>query len=476
MARLTSLLVAGALVLGVVAVGGAPAAAASIAVTTTADSGSGSLRAAVAEANASDGPDVIVLAAGAEYTLTNCGAGQLVSTGGPLTIEGHGATIRQTCPSARVIENGGDGLLALHDVTLTGGDAPTHGGAVLSTAGPVSLVGVTVAGNRAAAYGGGVYHDADSALSVVRSTIRGNSAFDYGGGIAVYGELLLEGSTVAENTVTADDAYGGGIYVHPSSPGTVRIEDSTVHANQAGGVAALGGGIYVDADGVEITTTTVSDNVAGADGGGIYAYYDTTLSRSTVTGNRAGSRGGGVLAFGNHVEIESSTVVGNSAAAAGGGIAGEGLPVVATYVTIDGNEAPTGANVDMGGGELAAFGTVVAGPVGGQSCHAVVAASRGHNHEVGSDTCGFVAPTDVRAGADARLGPLADNGGPTRTQLPADDSPLVGAIPAADPGCTGADQRGVTRPQRGACDIGAVQLSAPGTVPPGPVVVPRFTG
>ena len=64
------------------------------------------------------------------------------------------------------------------------------------------------------------------------------------------------------------------------------------------------------------------------------------------------------------------------------------------------------------------------------------------------------------AGADL-LGPLADNGGPTLTHLPAIGSGAVDAIPLGTPGlCDGTlaeDQRGVARPQGGGCDIGAVE-------------------
>ncbi len=473
MSRLACLFAAGALVVGFsLVVGDRPAGAATIEVTTTADGVPGSLREALATANATPGADTIVLGAGAVYELTDCASGQLMSTGGALTIEGRGATIRQTCP-ARIVQNSSDALLTLSDVTLTGGDAPTHGGAVLSTAGPVILTGVHATGNRAAGYGGAIYHDSDSTLSVLDSTIADNTAFDYGGAMAVYGGLAIESSTIADNSVTADDAYGGGIYVHPSAPGAAWIVSSTVQRNHADGPAALGGGVYVDANALEITDSTIADNTAGADGGGVYAYYDTRIVRSTVSGNQAGGRGGGVLSFAD-VEIESSTIASNIAGVAGGGVAGEGFTVSTTYVTLDRNEAPAGANVDLAGGVLSAFATVVADAIGAESCAGVVGGSLGHNYEAGSGVCGFEAATDVRSGESPGLGELGANGGPTLTEAPSPDSPLVNAIGATDPGCSGVDQRGVPRPQDGACDIGAVELDPGGS--DRPLTVPRFTG
>ncbi|MCB0115086.1 MAG: hypothetical protein KDD84_13385, partial [Caldilineaceae bacterium] len=80
-----------------------------------------------------------------------------------------------------------------------------------------------------------------------------------------------------------------------------------------------------------------------------------------------------------------------------------------------------------------------------------------------TDTCGFNAAGDL-PNHDAKLGPLADNGGDTPTHLPADDSPALDQIPAGVNRCgesINSDQRGVTRPQGTGCDIGAVEMAVP---------------
>jgi hypothetical protein len=56
-----------------------------------------------------------------------------------------------------------------------------------------------------------------------------------------------------------------------------------------------------------------------------------------------------------------------------------------------------------------------------------------------------------------RLGPLANNGGPTPTRAPLAGSPAIDTGPAA-PCPTAVDQRGVARPQGQRCDIGAVEV------------------
>ena len=72
-------------------------------------------------------------------------------------------------------------------------------------------------------------------------------------------------------------------------------------------------------------------------------------------------------------------------------------------------------------------------------------------------TCEFGATGD-RVVADARLAPLGDNGGPTRTHALLAGSP---AIDGGDPSrCLPRDQRLIDRPG-GACDIGAFEGNFP---------------
>jgi hypothetical protein len=76
-------------------------------------------------------------------------------------------------------------------------------------------------------------------------------------------------------------------------------------------------------------------------------------------------------------------------------------------------------------------------------------ASRGYNVLVSPTACPDPHPNDIVV-ADAMLGPLADNGGPTLTRMPQPGSP------ARDAGvrCDVPDQRDVPRTRP--CDIGAV--------------------
>src|SRR5690606_26217460 len=67
----------------------------------------------------------------------------------------------------------------------------------------------------------------------------------------------------------------------------------------------------------------------------------------------------------------------------------------------------------------------------------------------------FPYTTLFRSGIDPQLAGLGDNGGPTATHAFAPTSPVLDVLAA---GCSAAsDQRGITRPQGIACDIGAFE-------------------
>jgi len=83
----------------------------------------------------------------------------------------------------------------------------------------------------------------------------------------------------------------------------------------------------------------------------------------------------------------------------------------------------------------------------------------GYNIEDGT-SCGFTQATGSLPNTDPLLDPagLQDNGGPTLTIALQPDSPAVDLVGegACPPPVT--DQRGVERPQGGACDSGAFEL------------------
>ncbi len=80
--------------------------------------------------------------------------------------------------------------------------------------------------------------------------------------------------------------------------------------------------------------------------------------------------------------------------------------------------------------------------------------SGGNNLETTTE-CGFTGTGDLQNARRPLLAPLADNGGETDTHAIPEGSP---ARDAAGGVCAATDQRGISRPQGAACDIGSFEL------------------
>lgn len=270
-----------------------------------------------------------------------------------------------------------------------------------------------------------------------------------GGGIENWGTLTLRDAVVRDNAAWAGEGYqafGAGLF----NLGTLTLQDTTVRDNTAVGIgtderSGWGGGIY-NGGTLTVTGSTISGNTAHV-GAGLYNAGVATLSSSTVSGNAAKVDGGGIATTSSgRTSLAFVTVTDNLAdsdengTGDGGGVAAAG-PTDARGSILAGNRDPGGQAPECTGGLK----------------------SDGHNAVGDAAGCDLTGDggTDV-TGVHARLGPLADNGGPTLTHAPLADSPAIDAAGTA--GCPDADQRGVHRPQGQACDAGAVEVV---TSPPG---------
>jgi CSLREA domain-containing protein len=508
---------AGIAVLGTLALPAA-AQATTFTVTTVADSPVGdddclvaacTLRQAITAANASFGLDTVRVPAGS-YVLAN---GQLESTEGLVLGRSGAGTV--------TIDAGGQsralllsGPTAISDMTITGGaatDSPTdpavaRGGGIYAAA-ALELVDVTVADSSAtstSAEGGGVYVLGRPAFDDV--TITDNAATSAatghatGGGvdIAYSGPFDVSGLTVRDNRAAGGDggASGGGLN---SSDNGMRLWDSTFTANTArasGTGSAFGGGVFSSAGRIESTRVSGSTSLsegAYARGGGIAATGDLEVVASTIDDNlvfsdgTAGTsaEGGGVYGLAGALTITNTTIVDNLAQAlSGASVAGGGVMysdgTVLTATTITGNRASdsSGSLAGYGGGiaqtlsgsSVTVRGTILAGndqDTGGDCGDGTVHSDGGNVLNVGA-SCTYVPATGDVTATDPGLASLADNGGPTPTMLPQAGSPALDRYAAASGGCFGltTDQRGVARPQGGACDAGAVEVVAPPTPAP----------
>ena len=116
-----------------------------------------------------------------------------------------------------------------------------------------------------------------------------NSLFDdVGGGIYNLGNLQLLRVTLRDNKSVS----GGGLY--NSSSSTVTIINSTISGNLAvdPGICdgGLGGGIG-NRGTVNLINTTITDNEAECQGGGIYTLFGTVMFSNTIIGNNEGFSG-----------------------------------------------------------------------------------------------------------------------------------------------------------------------------------------
>ncbi|MGH8984891.1 MAG: choice-of-anchor Q domain-containing protein [Acidimicrobiia bacterium] len=296
------------------------------------------------------------------------------------------------------------------------------------------------------------------------------------------GALTVDGITLTGGT---DTGNGGGI---DTDTAPITVTNSTISDNTAGG---NGGGIAQTTGTITVTNSTISGNDAALNGGGIAQTSGTvTVTNSTISGNDGELNGGGIAQTSGTVTVTNSTISGNTAGLNGGGIAQTGGSVTLVYVTLVQNGATLGNNINGPGSDLSSFGSVVAlAQAGAPNCGNLGSTTSNGFNFSDDATCGFTAGTDRQDAGDPGLGALADNGGPTPTQLPQTGSPLIDAIPATSCQADGAsgittDQRGVTRPQVGGCDIGAVEVEPAGPPAPAPApgaavpvaAVARFTG
>jgi hypothetical protein len=421
----------------------------------------------------------------------------------PVTLDGHGHTLRQTCFEKRLLRQDGTGFVLLKNITLTrgGSDGP---GAAVTTRGEIMVVDSRVHENLAEEPGGGIM--SQRRATIVRSVITGNLANDDGGGvyarrggvqvfdsilngnlvdgsggaIGSTGDILVVRSHVDGNTTDGD---GGALYA--DEDGDITVIDSTVDGSTADGP---GGAIFTLDGDVTIVNSTVNGNRADDRGGAISGEADVTVINSTIARNAAVAHVGGGIWARSDVHVANSTISDNYAEAAGGGVLATGT-VGLVYSTVLDNVAPVAANI--GAGErLDAFGSII-GPAKtdimgghaqptGANCHVPTATSFGYNF-VTDGSCHLSGPGDVVSAGDPMLGELAHNGGLGETRMPAPGSPVLDRIPVAD--CSFApfgdvlegeqhleglvadrlaliatDQRGeARRPQGPACDVGAVE-------------------
>ena len=379
--------------------------------------GACTLRAAVMEANASAGPDTIVLLEDT-YPLTIGGVGEEDAATGDLDLKGN-LTINGAGPDKTIIdaENLGDRVFDIHfsaNATISGvtirnssgegfsnsgtlsltnsiisrnergifnnlsakatltdsavsGNTAEHSSGIYSF-GEMTIINSTISDNKASSTGGGGIVNYNGKLTLIDSQVNGNTAAVVGGGIINEGEMTIKNSTVSDN-----DAHYSSGGIANSSLGTLNIIDSEVSGNTG---YSHGGGIS-NRGVMTITNSTVSDNWttsvqesqdSARAGGGIYNSGDTNIMNSTISGNQTPLSGGGIRNYGG-INLINSTISGNQADVSGGGIYNHASGTLeARNATIVGNTAnadgigvsSNGGGIKNAGGTVNMFNTILA--------------------------------------------------------------------------------------------------------------------
>ena len=176
--------------------------------------------------------------------------------------------------ASRIFSVTGGATLAISAMTLTNGNTSGPGGAVDSD-GTLDFDTCTIDGNTAGGNGGGLATTANIILGIC--TVSGNtSTGGDGGGLYAGAGITLNRVTVSGNR-SENANNGGGLAGNP-----VSVTNSTISGNGAAGFPAHGGGIYLNSQPNDafISSSTITNNVADGDGGGIAGRFDINRGSS----------------------------------------------------------------------------------------------------------------------------------------------------------------------------------------------------
>lgn len=309
------------------------------------------------------------------------------------------------------------------------------------------LDGFTVTAGYALNDDGGGMMDVQSSVTIRNCTFAGNFSSQTGGGL-----YSTKSFSTLENCVFSGNEAdsGGGMYTDDSA----SVVDGCTFTENA---AVNGGGMVSTNSHVpEVKNCTFSKNTASDRGGGMYTSNSANVSSSTFTENSA-SDGGGMFCIGYAPTVTNCTFSGNTASVQGGGINNYWLASTTIMnCTFYGNSANQGGNMANLDSSPAVTNSIFWGSAAGGEIFNDATSNPVLSHCVVQG--GYPGGTEILIG-DPKLGPLADNGGLTRTRALLAGSSALDAGKAA--GAPAEDQRGVSRPQESGYDIGAYEYAPP---------------
>lgn len=390
--------------------------------------------------------------------------------------------------------------LSLTNTTVTSNTSSSKGGGIYITGSSLTLSDSAVEGNYSPSFGGGVHAALESSVTLNDSRVTDNYAQFNGAGIySRASSVILNNSSVSNNSCSLQYGYGGGIYGFRS---TINLNQSSASGNSA----SKGGGLYIDFESiVQLMDSSISNNFGSVQGGGLHTNESSLgLNNSVVSGNSAESNGG-LYTSESSVTIINSRVIGNSVTQSAGGIgvndsilelddseisensarfgaglfANTGAQIDIQNTTISGNSSVVGAGIyafffsslnlsnstlsnnyaaDNSGGIFARLGSTI------NLSNSIVADSTLgdclSDGTVNLDAATIIEDRSCNAirSGDPGLLPLASNGAATRTHALSPNSIALNSGPKEN--CPINDQRGLTRDvSDGFCDVGAFEFN-----------------
>lgn len=262
------------------------------------------------------------------------------------------------------------------------------------------------------------------------SYVTGGEIVRFAPGLA--GQTITLDTTIVlqGKSITIEGPSDGGITI--SGGGTERVFDISLSSGQnavlrnltiANGNAGTSGGAGILMRGwstawLTVENSTITGNVASTQSA--IAGVSTVLINTTVSGNTATSTIGNAVVLSNSLTLVNSTIAHNA-----------------------------GAGVNSG--DMVLRNSIISNNSGGNCTNSPLTNTYEGNNLSNDGSCG--GPLEITI-ADPQLGPLADNGGPTRTHAISAGSPAINGGAACS---VTVDQRYASRDAQ--CDLGAFEFA-----------------
>jgi hypothetical protein len=418
----------------------------------------------------------IYISPGANVMLTNC------------TLAGNGAvgnsgTAGKDAGNGSTGGNGGNG---------TGGSQAT-GGAIYNLGSLTIWNSSFLTNNATGGSGGSGGKGGNGSIQGGNGGNGGAGALGYGGAIYNLGTLVLTNCTLSGNTASGGNAGSGGaagigpwagdagrgaagasgngaaIYSVQSltavnctfSGNAAQSGNSTAGGTDTGsgnglngprGPDSLGGGVYHQGSGTFNNCTFANNTVTAGNGGNGGDLYPIGIHTPGKGGDGGNGIGGGIFNTGT-VAVLNCTFASCGATGGTNGVGGG--------VSLRGKDGDPGhgrgGDIAQGSGAFLLQNSILGASSSGTNAYETTPS---HITDVGfnisSDSSLNLSGTSLK-NTDPQLGSLASNGGPTQTIAIQSNSPALNRIPASLSPPT--DQRGVSRPQGPASDVGAFELA-----------------